>query len=319
MLKKTTLAVMGLLVSSYATAGMYSQPPAPTCVPGDVTVPCAAKQWDLGIQALYLRTVLDADKGYRFSSITTQENFTQIDNPWDWGFRLEGSYHFGTGSDITVNWTHYKSSGSQGDLIDAPVVFAPLTSPYSLDISNRFDQINAVLGQMTNAGMRDSMRFYGGLQYADIRYNLSSYFPAYFILPSSATQYVNTDFIGFGPVTGIDYAYDVMSGLSLTANAAASILYGTSRYNTGLIIPPGLIANGNFGTKKAMVPGLEGKLGLNYSYMMSGGVLNIAGGYQVTNYFNALQSRGVSNLGAFDDSDYTLYGPYFGIKWVGNA
>ena len=52
---------------------------------------------------------------------------------------------------------------------------------------------------------------------------------------------------------------------------------------------------------------------------MMQGVLNLEGGYMSTNYFNALQSQGGAISGSLASSDYGLYGPYFGLKYLGNA
>src|SRR3989338_274579 len=149
MLKKTTMAVLGLSISGMAAAGMYSAPPAPTCVPGDVTVPCEAKLWDLGIQALYLRPVLDADRAYESLS-NDGHHYNNLDTDWDWGFRLEGSYHFSTGNDITMNWSHYDNDqyhdGFNGTLAIPGFSVLPFAD-YAVQSQNKFDQVNLVFGQ----------------------------------------------------------------------------------------------------------------------------------------------------------------------------
>lgn len=102
MFKKATIAVLGLAVCHWAIAGSMG----PVCVPGNVTVPCAIKLWDLSAQALYLRSIYSAAKAIGEDTFSLKE----VDNEWNWGYRIEGSYHFNTGNDVTINWMHFSST-----------------------------------------------------------------------------------------------------------------------------------------------------------------------------------------------------------------
>jgi len=84
---KLALALAALGMSSGLYAGMYAAPPVPTCTPGDVTVPCEAKKWNVGVRALYLKPVFDADEAY--VSSTNQNNnvrYNDYNEDWGWGF-----------------------------------------------------------------------------------------------------------------------------------------------------------------------------------------------------------------------------------------
>jgi hypothetical protein len=316
MLKKTTLAVIGLAASGFASAGTMG----PVCTPGNVTVPCVAKQWDLGIQALYLRAIYGTAKAYEQVS---SSNYSEIDKDWNWGFRAEGSYHFNTGNDVTIDWTHYSGDGNQSGFIGVMPLF-PFVSTYQMISQNRLDQVNLVMGQHVDVGLVKKMRFYGGLQYANIQANATDYYTHQLQLAppfNSVYLFDNTDFKGLGPVVGIDYSYDITNALSITANGEGSILSGTSRYSVGYVGQPiGLVLASVSGTKKSIVPGLAAKLGLNYAYNMAQGVMNFEGGYQALNYFNVLQTQSLQNLNStILNADYGLYGPYIGVKYLGNA
>lgn len=323
MLKKTTLAVLGMAISGFASAGSMG----PICSPGNVTVPCEANRWEIGVQALYLKSIFDADKAYAQDSLGL---FGQVKNDWDWGYRLEGAYHFNTGNDITIDWTHYKSNVRQRRLNGSVPLFAQVGAtniPYVLSDENRIDQVNLVMGQHADFGLVQKMRFYAGLQYANIQataHNLYD-FTVPLIVPSVGgtvpSLFDNSDYKGLGPVIGIDYSYDITPELSLTANGSGAILYGNSRFNTGVVVNPlGVVLQSVYASKKAIVPAFEAKLGLNYAYAMAQGVMNLEGGYQIMNYFNVLQSQRFQNiLNPVGNSDYGLYGPYLGLKYVGNA
>jgi len=320
MLKKTTFAVLGLAFCSAASAGMYSTPPAPTCTPGDVTVPCESTNWDIGIQALYLQPLYSSGLTY----VTLGNNdYHSVDADWGWGYRLQGSYHYGTGNDITLNWSHYDVDGLLGRFDGAYAQLTPdgpvaIAAPYRFFLDNKYDQVNLVFGQHTDMGIVKNARFYAGLQYARIQVEIDRIFetPAVFdpINGGGATIAGVADFNGLGPVIGIDYSYDLAHGLSLTANTAASLLYGSSRVGISTNYNSSLVAGNEYGSRKKMAPGLEAKLGANYAYEMSQGVLNLEGGYQVTEYFRVLDTGLLSG-----STNFGLYGPYFGVKWLGNA
>lgn len=316
MFKKTTFASLGLIMSSLAFAGTMG----PSCVPGDVTVPCPLNQWNLGVEALYLKPVHSAHRGYEFTPLDT---YRSIDNEEDWGYRIEGSYHFSTGNDITMTWVHFDNESSQGGFAGFTPFSGPFLLPFNFNVDTRFDQVNLVMGQHVDMGLFKKTRFYAGLQYAKVRLDSQN---QYLLTPPTIARFApagfvlnrNTDFNGVGPVVGIDYAYHLTPNFSVTANGAGSILYGASRYDAGFVfLPSGLIPATVYASKKSIVPGVEAKLGVNYGWMFPQGVLNIEVGYQVIDYFNLEDWRGITGFGVAKNSDFGLYGPYAGLKWVG--
>ncbi|WP_419419863.1 Lpg1974 family pore-forming outer membrane protein [Legionella sp. D16C41] len=325
MVKKITSIILGLSVSGVAAAGMYSAPPVPTCVPGDVTVPCETNFWDLGVQALYLQPLYTDGRSF-FPADTGV--LRAIEPDFGWGYRVEGSYHFSTGNDITMNWLHYDVDNSDlghfrgayrqllpnGSVVNLPANFHGL-------VSNKFEQVNLVMGQHVDLGLLKKARFYAGGQFAKIQveglhfYNISPIFASSI---GGVREPINADFNGFGPTIGIDYSYGLPYGLRITANTSASILYGSARLEGMTIYNNGLIVSSTYASRKRIIPSFEAKVGAAYAHPFAQGLLNIEGGFQALNYFNALETPtiGFTNI---ITSNFGLYGPYFGVKWLGSA
>lgn len=311
MLKKTTVALLGFALSGLSFAGSMG----PVCVPGNVTVPCPADHWELGVQALYLDKLATGTAVYLPA---TGSPFNEVRNDWNWGYKIEGGYHFNTGNDVTINWTHITNETNRADLIGSTGITQGLF-PLTHLSKDRLDQVNMVLGQHSDFGLVKKIRFYAGAQFADLRVDTTDYVNV--VLPSPPLPFTGVygyslaEFRGAGPVIGLDYAYNITNELSLTANSSGSILCGTSRLNSGIVgTPVNLAVTSIYAKKRAMVTGLEAKLGLNYAVPMGQGVLNLAGGYQAMNYFDAIQTvRSINS----NDSNYGVYGPYMGLKYVG--
>jgi hypothetical protein len=321
MFKKVIIAVLGHALCGYAIAGSMG----PICTPDNVTVPCEARLWDFGAQALYLRSIYGSAKAFEAGTLPLDK---EVKNDWNWGYRLEGSYHFNTGNDLNINWLHFSTSINPTDFFGAitiPSLGIPLIpTPFELVSYNRIDQVNAVIGQSTDLSVRDTLRFYGGAQYANIQATAKNYYflpPILALAGETFSLFDNTDFKGYGPVVGIDYAYYLTRSLSITANGAGSILYGTNRYHAGFIVSPvEFIPEQVFFRRKGIVPSLEGKLGINYTHPTPFGIATLQAGYQIINYFNALEAQTFQNLiGPVIAVDYGVFGPYFGLKLVGDA
>ena len=306
MLKKIKLVVLGVLTHSFAFAGSMG----PVCTPGNVTVPCETKQWSFALNALYLDMVEGTARDYRTMDLHTT---TAIENNWNWGYLASGSYQFNTGNDVSVNWTHI--SGTMNSVF--PTV--GLVPGFNLAKEDRFDQVNAVLGQHVDFGLVKKMRFYGGLQYASIQAKADNFYLTPTIAFTSADLYDNSDFKGVGPLVGIDYSYDVSPQISIIANGSTALMFGTTRAGHGVILQPtNVVFLPFYTTSKNIVSSFEAKLGANYAYAMTQGVLNLQGGYQVTQYMNPLKGFSLE-INPPDFTDFGLYGPYFGVKYVGNA
>ena len=113
-LKKMSLALMALGMAGTAAAGGYTPPPmVPTGIP--VTLPHTDSQWDIGVEAVWMRPGTTEDlylqRGSVQSSTADFPGFVVgfdhdgVRPSFEWGFKLEGSYHFaGSGTNIHLNW-----------------------------------------------------------------------------------------------------------------------------------------------------------------------------------------------------------------------
>lgn len=316
-LKKTAIAVLAL-----SSSAVFAGTMGPVCTPGSVTVPCEATAWDFGGQALYLQPVYDANLGYAGTitdSVTGQVRYLDKDPKWGWGFKLEGSYHFSTGNDVNLNWYHLSNSRDRNFTADYT---NPTPAAFDLDFKPQWDAVNFEFGQHVDFGEFKKIRFHGGVQFARIKttsdLQLTNTTTSAVILDRDETLTMN----GFGPRTGMDMAYHWGNGFAMYANAAAAILVGSAKFSHTFGTPTTAVITD--GSKTAIVPELEAKLGLKYDYALASGDLTFDIGYMWVNYFNAQHGFDFRNTPTLDashlrESNFGLDGLYFGLKWIGNV
>ena len=313
-MKKTAVAVLAF-GSSVAFAGTMG----PVCTPGNVTVPCESQAWDVGIQALYMNVYLNDSYAYPLNTesttgTTTTTTYHDAGPDWGWGFKLEGSYHFNTGNDLTVNWYHLNDNENTTSLRFASLGDDFLAARTEYRVDPRWDAVNVEMGQHADFGMFKDIRFHGGLQYArvEVANTLRGFFGT-----GTGTQVVNGNFTskfsGVGPRVGADYSYNFGNGMAIYANGAAALLVGDQDAD-GRVSFAGDGTERATGSRTTVVPELEAKIGGKYTYAMAQGDLTLDAGWMVANYFNAITSPNYD-----DSSDFAVQGPYIGLKWVGQV
>ncbi|QDP72115.1 hypothetical protein FOG18_05810 [Legionella israelensis] len=326
-----TTALVALAIGSSATiAGTVGS----VCTSGDVTVPCELSGWDVGVYALYLEPSYNGNPrffNYRGSNIGDR-NINSIGGPqrvhnklntnFDWGFKLEGSYHFNTGNDINVNWYHWNDTSSENlhyfsETDGSEVFFTPLQRKH------KWDTVNLEFGQHVDFGGFKNIRFHGGFQYARLEHNQNAphviNIPAAFVINDNGdierapaktlvgTNRIDLTFRGVGPRVGADMSYDWRNGFAIYANGAAALLVGDAKVNDYSDVEP------NRASHTAIVPELEVKVGLKYTYAMAQGNLALDGGYMVANYWDAFH---LVQAGIAGTSNFGVHGPFLGLKYL---
>lgn len=283
MFKKTAIAALVLGFSGAASAAMYAPAPAPACAAGNVTVPCEKSAWDLGVDALYMR----AD----------DTQFSQTARPkMGWGFALEGSYHFGTGNDVTLNWGHFKKS-TDGIVTRTPAVGG---AQDRANVESKFDIVNFEFGQHVDFGENVDVRFQGGVQYVSAEDNLYT-FEAAAAAANNTTN--NFKLTGWGPRAGAKMTYNFGNGFGVYGDGNMALIMGKVETTTA--------ANGGASataTAHGTTLGYDATVGVKYTHAMAQGDLTARLGWGGKHY-NAAAGAGVM----------TWSGVNFGLKWVGNA
>lgn len=303
--KKSTIAVLALS-SGLAYAGEMG----PVCVPGDVTMPCDQSGWVFGAQALYLKPAytLDVDYATGFTDSANIRHWNGFSPDWGWGFKIEAAYLFSTGNDINVNWYHYSKITNHTIQVGTSASYVNL----STELEPKWDAVNAEFGQRVNFGPLKNLRVFAGGEFTRIS---NVYYLTY--LNDSNTTLVDSihmKFNGFGPRAGADFAYRVIGGLDLTANAAGSVIVGNSSFSTNTFVHLDT-EGGSTGSQTRIVPELEGKLGLQYTYGFAQGDLVVNAGYMWQNYFNVQEYLTVHGNGG--GGSFGIQGPYVGVKYLG--
>ena len=319
-LKKTAVAVLVL-----GSGAVFAGSMGPVCSSVNVTIPCESTSWMVGGDALYLQPLSSSQSdvmGYNTNGAA--QNFS---NKYDWGFKLEVAYNYGTGSDTNLNWYHLANTSTRSATTINAYDYLNENGSMNLDntvgtVSPKWDAVNLEFGQHVDFGENKSIRFHGGVQYV----RAANAFTLNSVKIEDPTDVVyatsNPTYNGFGPRLGADMNYDWGNGIGIYANGAGGLLAGTTKLSTSLDSSQagGQVTQAHvFSLSRSMlVPELEAKLGIKYDYAMAQGDLTFDAGWMWINYFNAQTSR-LSSVFDTADADFGLQGVYFGMKWKGNV
>lgn len=319
---KNRLGVM--LALSLSCSAVFSGTIGSACEANHVTTLCEGTFWDFGARALYLTPAYSAGD-YRYAGVDNATGqYEDFNQNRGWGFFLEGSYHYETGSDVNLNLYHFGKSMHK--LFDGDIDFfrgreAELGVS---DIKPQWNALNLEFGQYVSFGENKHVRFHGGLQYARITIDerLSGSNPRGLHNDFSFNFQRKSTYNGFGGRVGADMLYDLGHDIGIYSNFAAAILAGYDKarfdFQDNTQIPFTLSAS-----KSAIVPEVEAKLGIKYDYGMAMGDLTFDLAWMWFNYFNATQAIPSDFILRTAPStiagSFGYQGLYFGLHWLGNG
>lgn len=334
------LGVMGLSSALYAgTVGNPMVVPTGTTLMANST----PGTWTLGIEALYLKLTAP---NYQYAQVNSNltpynsVNNQSVSNTAQMAFAADATYHFvGTDRTVGLSYMHANFDDSNTTTLGAGQTFAepfgmlPSRHDYVNSIKgethNRYDAADLVLGQTLRVGNTVELHPFMGLRYVDLNsrenstyYNDTSYStsrqPVY---PVEGTVQTTSYFQGMGPRAGFDTTVHLGSSFSIVGTMGGTLALGYDDFTTLTQV------NGELPTKSSLpkdwyvVPELDARLGLDYQHGINqGNSFDIQLGYQVVNYFNALDLNNTDVNGSsltdgqvnstINKQDFGFSGPY---------
>jgi len=330
-LKKTAVAVLAL-----GSSAVFAGTMGPVCSAVNVTVPCESTAWDFGADALYLKPTVGNSSvvgvNVPAAGVNTYD-YRSLQPNYNWGFKLEGSYHFNTGNDVNLNWYHLNNGNNftLGDVSLFNNAFDTATSTAATaSVSPNWNAVNLEFGQHVDFGEFKSIRFHGGVSYVRVNNDIQiTQTGAISAAGRISSLERDTTYNGFGPRLGADMTYDWGNGFGIYANGAAALYAGNSSANDSYALTDlsGVTVTGFPSASNvsftSVVPELEAKVGAKYTYAMAQGDLTLDVGWLWINYFQSNLAREaqttLTNKNLPDAQNFGLEGLYFGLKWLGNV
>lgn len=324
-LKKSALALLALGLSGVASAGGFM--PAPACTNHPVTVPCERSAWDIGFTAYWVRPSEYNLTTYEATDADVNA-YLYSETDYKFGFGLEGSFHWGTGNDLTLSWTRYHKGFDNEDSFSSGPTFVVSASDFE------FDAVNLELGQHIDVGPNWTTRLHFGLQYAKLDHELIGVEATDSIFDSGSfddATFNLSEFRGIGPRVGTDLRYNVSNGFGVVAHSAVALLAGDleSSTVTGVDSVGGVLDLDDavfYGTddRRTVVANIDSKIGLGYNANVGNGTLQLEIGYAVNHYFDVIARTpvttstfsGLNALGYVNTSNFSLNGLYATAKYV---
>lgn len=285
--------------------------------------------------------------GTQFSANTDNKS---VDEGYNWWFGADVTYAFpGSGRDVTLAY-----EGLHGTTTDHTSVAAPLGAnntalsstfsdfPYLTaagETKTNYDAGDLLFGQKMDVGSRIRLHPFAGLRYAYINtQDIGTYgggpdssfvfgrdnpFPT--STYSSESSKLENTFNGIGPRFGSDAQVNLGEGFSLRGRLGLSALIGShsiknsaliTYYNASDVAVGSIKGNNNSESKTQVIPEIDGRLGLNYTYAFDSNMaLGVEAGWQVTNYFNVVADSLNADTGQYSsNSNFGVQGPYARIQ-----
>ena len=177
------------------------------------------------------------------------------------------------------------------------------------------------------------MRMFAGLRYANMDHSLKTLLNDATFLSINVirgNQEFDSQFSGWGPRIGVDARYCWSGGFGFDANVSSALLVShiDASYQANLFFGSSNVPVSSFQAKNnevtRLVPVLEAKMGIDYAYTMSSwcnSSLVFEFGYQLTNYFNAIDHVRVvdpdTGIVVYQNmtTDVGFEGFYLGVKY----
>ncbi len=351
-MKRFTLGLAAVALTS--TLGAYAAMPAGQAF--QVDLPNVPAGWLFSIEGNYLQpsnsglnygyTTTQTLSGNTLNRVTNSYN---LDPGYSWGFALGVGYIFPNSSnDVQLHWTHLNmtDNDSVSGTASAPVRLnngdtfvenaLEFQNAYS-DIQYLYNAIDLDVGQYVNFGCHLTTRWFAGLRYAQIERqynqfgnNLLGSFQQTSSFTSGGYYVLNeSKFNGIGPRFGVESYYHLGQGFGVVGRLAATVLAGrveTDRFSSltfPATQPDGSQVNGVFNypinseNTTRVVPGVDAKLGFDYSYPFNNGMMMSAElGWQFTHYVDPFTTVANTFDGApaYTNENFGYQGPYLTLS-----
>ncbi len=272
-------------------------------------------KFELTVGALYLKpsaSNLDyAVLGYPFPTNSPHWNVQSVSPSYSWGFDLGARYYIPSSNyDLAANWDHLNTSDSSftqvpsgsGLFVVLPFQAGPsfgqeLNNPSqqaSSTVKFNYDVVNVDIGKNISFDTQAQTRFFIGLSGAQLKQNISTTFAdnAHTFSMNSTN---NSNLTGLGPLVGVDGDYTFSNGFGVFGGLMVSELIGNLNPSTTYTATSpelGSVTNHQSISPKSStqgVPGINGKIGVNYSHTMGKeAIFKASLGYEYATYLNAI-------------------------------
>ena len=329
---KKIVCLAMLLKSFSGFAGIMGE----VCSASNTLLPTEKRAWDISGRALYLQsTAMQPTSPMSQTFNESNKTITWGTNPdWGWGFQLAGAYHFSSGSEVNLNWYHYRRSTLNSITVtvdDGNNLVIPFVGPFIGNMVSSFfqaqwDQANLEFAQPVYFAKNKFLRLHGGLNYSRVSANSTlsnSYVDGETEEESNMVSAYSssTVFNGFGPRVGADLNYQLDNHIGVYATGAMSLLAGTSKALIGYSTTALPASNNAVGfSTPNVIPELDTKMGFMYNYETTHGALSLDLGWLWAHYVNAIGNYGLSTNRPITSSltNFGVQGLYADMKWVGN-